>query len=70
MEVLHAKKDKAIIEDATTLSEIMMNDAKVVHLIQGAVSDQNFPRISNEELQREFRISYNKNSEVISMLEV
>lgn len=64
MEFFHAKKDEAIIVDTATLSEIMMNDAKVVHLIQGVVSDQNFPRISNEEFRREFRISYNKNSDV------
>ncbi|KAM1223481.1 hypothetical protein PS2_042180 [Malus domestica] len=64
------KKEKKKIEDIEvtevekpTLAEILMKDARALGLIQGAVSDQIFPRIVNEEtskgawdiLKQEFR---------------
>ncbi|KAI5328290.1 hypothetical protein L3X38_027687 [Prunus dulcis] len=54
---------KAAEEEKSTSAEILMKDARALGLIQGAVSDQIFPRIVNEEtskgawdiLKQEFR---------------
>ncbi|CAL2234947.1 unnamed protein product [Prunus armeniaca] len=54
---------KAAEEEKSTSTEILMKDARALGLIQGAVSDQIFPRIVNEEtskgawdiLKQEFR---------------
>ncbi|XP_070675769.1 uncharacterized protein [Malus domestica] len=43
------KKEKEESSDATTLTEKLMKYAKALGLIQGAVSDEIFPRISHEE---------------------
>ncbi|CAN6694806.1 unnamed protein product [Malus baccata var. baccata] len=43
------KKEKEESSDATTLIEKLMKDAKALGLIQGAVSNEIFPRISHEE---------------------
>ncbi|KAM2363376.1 hypothetical protein ACFX1X_002443 [Malus domestica] len=64
VEIADEKKEKdAATQMSTNVAEIIMKDAKALGLIQGAVSDQIFPRISNEEtskgawdiLQQEFR---------------
>jgi len=54
---------KAAEVEKSTMAEILMKDARALGLIQGAVSDQIFPRIVNEEtskgawdmLKQEFR---------------
>ncbi|KAM1503465.1 hypothetical protein ACFX15_027859 [Malus domestica] len=64
VEIADEKKEKdAVTQMSTNVAEIIMKDAKALGLIQGAMSDQIFPRISNEEtskgawdiLQQEFR---------------
>ncbi|KAI5340755.1 hypothetical protein L3X38_020029 [Prunus dulcis] len=44
---------KAAEEEKSTTAEILMKDARALGLIQGAVSDQIFPRIVNEETSKE-----------------
>ena len=48
------KKDKEESSGAgrMTLVEVLMKDAKALGLIQGAVSDEIFPRISHEETSK------------------
>ncbi|XP_070676311.1 uncharacterized protein [Malus domestica] len=53
------KSRKAVVDetkkettDEVSFSEILMNDARALGMIQGAVSDQIFPRIVNEETSK------------------
>ena len=45
-------KEKEGSSDTTSLTEKLMKDAKALGLIQGAVSDEIFPRISHEETSK------------------
>ncbi|KAM2648404.1 hypothetical protein TB1_001536 [Malus domestica] len=54
------KSKKAVVDKTkkemtykVSFSEILMNDAHALGMIQGAVSDQIFPRIVNEETSKE-----------------
>ncbi|CAN6571059.1 unnamed protein product [Malus baccata var. baccata] len=62
-----AKKEK---KESSTLAEMQMKDAKALGLIQGAISDQIFTRISNEETSKELGKCYSKNSELINRIGV
>ncbi|KAM1049070.1 hypothetical protein ACFX2C_028210 [Malus domestica] len=53
------KSEKAAVDetkketsDEVSLSEILMKDGRALRMIQGAVSDQIFPRIVNEETSK------------------
>ncbi|KAM2846400.1 hypothetical protein COP1_028736 [Malus domestica] len=53
------KSEKAVVDetkkempDGVSFSEILMKDARALGMIQGAVSDQIFPRIVNEETSK------------------
>ncbi|KAM2040811.1 hypothetical protein ACFX1R_036254 [Malus domestica] len=46
------KENDAATETPTNVAKIIMKDAKALGLIQGAVTDQIFPRISNEETSK------------------
>ncbi|KAM1289559.1 hypothetical protein ACFX2I_016802 [Malus domestica] len=53
VEIADEKKEKdAATQMSTNVAEIIMKDAKALGLIQGVVSDQIFPRISNEETSK------------------
>ncbi|CAN6570977.1 unnamed protein product [Malus baccata var. baccata] len=56
---IHPKSEKAVVDetkketpDGVSFSEILMKDARALGMIQGAVSDQIFPRIVNEETSK------------------
>ncbi|KAM1934663.1 hypothetical protein ACFX15_018823 [Malus domestica] len=70
--VANEKKEKGVAtETPTNFGEIIMEDAKAIGLIQGAVIDQFFfPRFPTKKLRRELRISCSKSSEVTNMLEM
>ncbi|CAN6571665.1 unnamed protein product [Malus baccata var. baccata] len=58
-EPLDPKSEKAVVDemkkettDEVLFSEILMKDARALGMIQGAVSDQIFPRIMNEETSK------------------
>ena len=69
------EKDKEGSSDAVSFSEKFMKDAKALGLIQGAVSDEIFPRISHEEtskgawdiLMQEFEYTRMRDDESLSV---